>query len=208
MRFYVIEGNIGAGKTSLVSLLSEKYKAKAVFEQFADNPFLPKFYKEPDKYAFPLELAFLADRYAQLKKELNPDLFSPFVIADYYFPKSLIFARKTLADDEYNLYNKLFNIILNQLPKPTVYVYLHQNTTKLLENIRQRGRDYEQNITETYLKDIQESYFNYFSHQESFPVLIFECDKIDFVHNPDNLAFLESKILNEKFSTGVHYIIP
>ncbi len=206
MQLYVIEGNIGAGKTSLTKLLSKKYMAKAVYEQFADNPFLPKFYKEPEKYAFPLELAFLADRYTQLKKELTPDLFYPNIISDYYFPKSLIFARKTLADDEYFLYYKLFNIILTQLPKPTVYVYLHRNVTMLLENIKKRGREYEKDISTDYLKDIQDSYFDYLSQQTGFPIVIFEADKFDFINNKEHLDYIGNMIFEKKFSNGVTYI--
>ena len=208
MQFYVIEGNIGVGKTTLVSMLAERYKSKAVFEQFANNPFLPKFYDDPDKFAFPLELSFLADRYSQLKRELNPDLFSPFVISDYYFPKSLIFARKTLADDEFHLYFKLFNIILNQLPRPSVYVYLHQQTPQLMENIKQRGRDYEQNISEDYLRSIQDGYFDYFKHTHSFPLLVIDCKELDFVENSTHFEYLASIIIESKHAPGVQYITP
>ena len=165
-----------------------------MYEQFADNPFLPKFYKEPDRYAFPLELSFLADRYNQLKRELTPDLSDSLIISDYYFSKSLVFARKTLTDDEYNLYFKLFNLILNQLPKPTIYVYLHRSTSELLKNIKKRGRDYEKSITADYLKIIEEGYFDYLSQQTEFPVLIFECDKLDFENNREHLDFIDENI--------------
>ena len=208
MQFFVIEGNIGVGKTTLVSMLSHRYKSKAVYEKFADNPFLPKFYTDPEKFAFPLELSFLADRYAQLKNELTPDLFSPFVIADYYFPKSLIFARKTLADDEFVLYYKLFNIILNHLPKPTVYVYLHQQPKLLLEKIKKRGRDYAQTISENLLKGIQDGYFDYFSHQNQFPVLLIDCENLNFVDYPHHFNYLASLIIDKQHSLGVHYITP
>ncbi|NLK16884.1 MAG: deoxynucleoside kinase [Bacteroidales bacterium] len=206
MQLYVIEGNIGAGKTLLTKLLAEKYNAKAVYEQFADNPFLPKFYKEPDRYAFPLELSFLADRYNQLKKELAPDSADSLIISDYYFSKSLVFARKTLTDDEYNLYFKLFNLILNQLPKPTIYVYLHRSTSELLKNIKKRGRDYEKSITADYLKSIEEGYFDYLSQQTEFPVLIFECDKLDFENNREHLDFIDENIFCKHHEKGVKTI--
>jgi len=206
MQLYVIEGNIGAGKTLLTKLLAEKYNAKAVYEQFADNPFLPKFYKEPDRYAFPLELSFLADRYNQLKRELTPDLSDSLIISDYYFSKSLVFARKTLTDDEYNLYLRLFNLILSQLPKPTVYVYLHRSISELLKNIKKRGREYEKSITADYLKGIEESYFDYLSQQTEFPVLIFECDNLDFENNREHLDFIDENIFCKQHEKGVKTI--
>ena len=146
-KFIVIEGSIGVGKTSLATRIAKDYNAKLVLEQFAENPFLPKFYKDPDRFSFPLELSFLADRYQQLKKEMiNPDLFFSFIIADYYFMKSLIFAGRTLEDDEYNLYRQLFLIIYESIPKPDLYVYLQVDTNRLLENIKKRGRDYNYRI--------------------------------------------------------------
>jgi deoxyadenosine/deoxycytidine kinase len=138
--FIVIEGNIGAGKTTLSHKISEDHNAKLILEQFAENPFLPKFYKDPEKYSFPLEMSFLADRYNQLKKELSErDLFKSFTISDYYFMKSLIFSKQTLQDDEYTLYRQFFHIIYNSLPKPDLYVYLHSDVDKLLSNIKKRG---------------------------------------------------------------------
>ena len=146
LNYIVIEGNIGAGKTSLAKRISGDFNGKLILERFADNPFLPKFYKDPERYSFPLELSFLADRYNQLKRELSDrDLFKSFTIADYYFMKSLIFARATLSDDEYNLYRQIFEIIYSTLPKPDLFVYLHVDPDNLLMNIKKRGRDYEQN---------------------------------------------------------------
>ena len=139
--YIAIEGNIGAGKTSLATKISEQFGAKLLLERFADNPFLPKFYANPTRYSFPLELSFLADRYQQLKEELGSiDMFSPFTIADYYFMKSLVFASSTLEEDEYNLYRQIFHIIHSSLPKPDLYVYLHVPPEKLLSNIASRGR--------------------------------------------------------------------
>ena len=142
--YVVIEGNIGAGKTTLAGRIAEQFTAQLILEHFADNPFLPKFYTEPEKYSFQLELSFLASRYKQLKEELVPqDLFKSFSIADYYFMKSLVFAASTLTGDEYNLYRQIFYIIYGSLPKPDIYVYLHLNPDRLMENIEKRGRPYE-----------------------------------------------------------------
>ncbi|RLD36538.1 MAG: 2-amino-4-hydroxy-6-hydroxymethyldihydropteridine diphosphokinase, partial [Bacteroidetes bacterium] len=172
-KYIVIEGSIGVGKTSLATKIAKDYNAKLVLEQFAENPFLPKFYENPDRFSFPLELSFLADRYQQLKREMiNPDLFFSFIIADYYFMKSLIFAGRTLKDDEYILYRQLFQIIYESIPKPDLYVYLHIDTSKLLENIKKRGRDYEQNISAEYLNRIQKGYFEFFSQNPNLRFLI------------------------------------
>src|SRR5512133_3754381 len=161
--YVVIEGNIGAGKTTLASRIAEQFNAHLILEHFADNPFLPKFYSEPEKYSFPLELSFLASRYKQLKDELEPqDLFKSFTIADYYFMKSLVFAASTLTGDEYNLYRQIFYIIYGSLPKPDIYVYLHLNPERLMNNISKRGRSFEKNINIDYLRKIQESYFSFF----------------------------------------------
>lgn len=141
LRFLVIEGNIGAGKTTLASMLSDDLNARLVLEQFADNPFLPKFYADQERYSFPLELSFLADRYNQIKKEvLQPELFRSLMISDYYFTKSAIFASNTLQTDEYRLFRRLFNIVFESLPKPDLYVYLYLSTDNLMRNIRKRQR--------------------------------------------------------------------
>ena len=206
--YIVIEGNIGAGKTSLSKLISENFNAKLILEQFADNPFLPKFYKNPDRYSFPLELSFLADRYNQLKKDLSHrDLFKSFTVSDYYFMKSLIFSKSTLQDDEYNLYRQIFDIIYNQLPKPDLYVYLHLNTENLMKNIKKRGRDYEQNITEDYLKKIQNGYFDYFKQQEDFRILIIDTNNIDFVNNKEHYKLIVDTIFNNEYKIGTNRVL-
>jgi deoxyadenosine/deoxycytidine kinase len=147
--YVVIEGNIGSGKTTLATRIAEQFNATLILEHYADNPFLPKFYNEPEKYSFPLELSFLASRYKQLKEELVPqNLFKSFTIADYYFMKSLVFAASTLEGDEYNLYRQIFYIIYGSLPKPDIFIYLHLRPERLLKNIEKRGRSYEKNITE------------------------------------------------------------
>lgn len=207
-RYIAIEGNIGAGKTSLATLIAEEYNAKLILEQFEDNSFLPKFYKEPDKYAFPLEMSFLASRFQQLKDELgNQDLFKSFTISDYFIIKSLIFAKKTLAEDEYGLYTRFFNIVLNQLPKPELLVYLHVDTPKLQENIKKRGRSYEQEIKDEYLEKISDGYFEFIKQQTSLPILIVDTNNIDFVHNKDDYQKMIS-IINKEYSPGIYRVIP
>nr|MDA3929568.1 deoxynucleoside kinase [Prolixibacteraceae bacterium] len=161
MNFLVIEGNIGVGKTTLAKMISEDYNAQFVGESFADNPFLKKFYASPKEFAFTLEMSFMAERYSQLMNELqNRDLFKDFAVADYYFMKSLIFSSVTLTTDEYNLYRKFFDIIYARLPRPNLYVYLHKSTPNLKDQIRIRGREYEQNIEPKYLDNITNGYFN------------------------------------------------
>jgi len=207
-KFIVIEGIIGAGKTSLSKMLAERFNSKLILEQFADNPFLPKFYKNPDKYSFPLELSFLAERYQQLKEELLArDLFKNFLISDYYFPKSLIFARFTLADDEYNLFRKLFNIIHSSLPKPDLYVYLHLNTQNALENIKSRGRSYEQGIETEYLDNLSKSYFEYFKQEQSLKFLVIDTNGIDFVNNDTDFESIIDIIFNKEYSLGINRVI-
>lgn len=208
MQFLVIEGNIGAGKTTLASKLAEEYNAKLILEQFADNPFLPKFYRDQERYSFPLELSFLADRYNQIKKQvLNLDLFYSFLIADYYFAKSSIFAQNTLKDDEYRLFRQIFDIVFESMPKPDLYVYLHANTDKLLKNIAKRGRDYEQSIDPEYLEKIKQGYFVFFKQINSFPILIIDTNNIDFVSNPDHYEQLKDAIFKSEYKLGVNRLI-
>ena len=207
--FIVIEGNIGAGKTTLAKKIAEDYNAKLIPEEFAENPFLPKFYKNPEKYSFPLELSFLADRFHQLNKQIrNRDLFKSFIVADYYFTKSLIFAKNTLTDDEYNLYRRIFDIIYTSLPKPDLYVYLHLNTHNLLKNIKMRGRSYEKSIQAEYLEKIQNAYFEYMKqHRNEFKFLIIDTNNIDFVKNTRDYNKLKEVIFQKNYKTGINRII-
>lgn len=182
--YIAIEGNIGAGKTSLAKIISEDFNAKLVLERFADNPFLPKFYEDKERYAFPLEMSFLADRYQQLSDDLAQfDLFKNFIISDYYIFKSLIFAQVTLSKDEYLLYRKMFNLIYKEITKPDLYVYLYQNTDRLLENIKNRGRDFEQNIQADYLKKIHDGYQGFITTQNDLNLLTIDVSELDFVNN-------------------------
>lgn len=202
--YLVIEGNIGAGKTTLATMLSADMNSKLILEGFSDNPFLPRFYSDPVKYSFPLELSFLAERYSQLKTDLaSRDLFHELTIMDYYFMKSLIFAQNTLAADEYNLYRKFFDIIYERLPKPDLYVYLHLPEDRLIENIHQRARDYEQSIEIGYLKTIREGYFNFFSQQTEFPVLIIDTSRIDFVKYEADYQLVKNLIFDKSYPNGI-----
>ena len=193
--YIAIEGNIGAGKTTLSTKLSEDCNAKLVLERFADNPFLPKFYKDQSRYAFPLEMSFLADRYQQLSDDLAQfDLFKDFVVADYHIFKSLIFAKVTLQEDEFRLYKTMFDIIHKEMPKPDLYVYLYQNTERLLENIKKRGRSYEQEIPADYLEKINQGYLDYIKTQTDLNVLIIDVSDLDFVKKQEDYLFLLNKI--------------
>jgi deoxyguanosine kinase len=206
--YIAIEGNIGAGKTTLATRLSKHFNTRLILEQFEDNSFLPKFYEDPSRYAFPLELSFLADRFQQLKTQLAvQDMFHPVTIADYFILKSLIFARKTLNSEEFTLYSRLFSIIENVLPKPDLLVYLYLDIKRLQSNIRKRGRVYEQKIEDDYLQKIQEGYLDYIRQQQGLRVLLIDTNHMDFVANQDDYNKLLEIILQE-YPTGIHRITP
>ncbi|MFD0976575.1 2-amino-4-hydroxy-6-hydroxymethyldihydropteridine diphosphokinase [Salinimicrobium gaetbulicola] len=193
--YIAVEGNIGAGKTSFSTMVSQDFNAKLILERFKDNPFLPKFYEDQQRYAFSLEMSFLADRYQQLSDDLAQyDLFKDFVISDYDVFKSLIFAKITLHEDEYQLYQKLFHLMYKELVKPDLYVYLYQNTERLLENIRKRGRDYEQNIQHDYLANINKSYLSFIKSQPGLNVKIIDISELDFVSNREDYLKLLQEI--------------
>jgi deoxyguanosine kinase len=193
--YVAFEGNIGAGKTTLATKISEDFNAKAVLERFADNPFLPKFYEDQNRYAFPLEMSFLADRYQQLSDDLAQfDLFKDFLVADYHIFKSLIFAKITLAEDEYRLYRNLFDIIYREMPKPDLYIYLYQNSERLLQNIKKRGRIYEQKIPAEYLDKINGGYLDYIKSQTELNVLIIDVSDRDFVKNQQDYLYVLDEI--------------
>jgi deoxyadenosine/deoxycytidine kinase len=201
--FLVIEGNIGAGKTTLATRMAEERNSRLILEQFADNPFLPKFYENRDKYAFPLEMSFLAERYQQLKNELGKqDMFQPEIISDYYFLKSLIFAKANLSGAEYELYTKLFHIINDSLPKPDLFVYLYHDTDRLLQNIKKRGRPYEQNISPEYLDEIQNAYFDFLKQLGDQRILILNVNSLDFAHNEEHYSHLK-EIICKPYNAGI-----
>lgn len=193
--YIAIEGNIGAGKTSFATMVSEDFNGRLILERFRDNPFLPKFYQDATRYAFPLEMSFLADRYQQLSDDLAQyDLFTDFVISDYDVFKSLIFAKITLLEDEFSLYQKLFHLMYKELVKPDLYIYLYQNTDRLLENIKKRGRDYEQNIKPEYLAEINRSYLEFIKSQVNLNVKIIDISHLDFVKNRKDYLYLLEEI--------------
>lgn len=202
--YIAIEGTIGAGKTSLATRISKQYNAKLILEQFEENSFLPKFYKEPDKYAFPLEMSFLASRFQQLKDQLTAqDLFKTFTISDYFINKSLIFAGKTLQSDELALYARFFNIIQSSLPRPDLLVYLYLNVDNLKRNIIKRGRSYEKNIQKDYLQKIQDGYFEYIKQQQDMRVLVIDTNNVDFVERDADYQKI-LKIINQEYEKGIH----
>ena len=195
--YIAIEGNIGAGKTSLAKMISDEFNAKKVFERFADNSFLPKFYKNQERYAFPMEMRFLADRYQQLSDDLAQfNLFKNFIVSDYYIFKSLIFAQVTLQKEEYVLYRKIFNFMYKEITKPDLYVYLYQNKKRLLDNIKKRGRDYEQNIQPEYLQKIHDGYSNFIKTEQSLNSIIIDISDVDFVGNKKDYKYIINKIKN------------
>ncbi len=198
INYISIEGNIGAGKTTLATKIADDFNGKTVLERFADNPFLPKFYKDKNRFAFPLEMSFLADRYQQISDDLAQfDLFKDFLIADYHIFKSLIFAKVTLAEDEFRLYKTLFDIIYKEMPKPDLYIYLYQNTDRLLQNIKRRGRSYEQDIESTYLEKINNGYLDYIKSQKDLKVLIIDVSNLDFLKNQEDYIYILNQIQNK-----------
>lgn len=206
LKYITIEGNIGAGKTTLAKMLAEEFNANLILEQYADNPFLPKFYQNPDKYSFHVELSFLASRYKQLINDLPfKNLFKTFTIADFYFAKSLIFARATLSNNEFNLYREIFNIIYKSLPTPDVFVYLHEEPNRLKQNINKRGRSYEQDIEIDYLRKIQEGYFRFMKENKHLKFVIIDLNGKDFVNRSSNYQAIKTIIFSGKHEKGLNY---
>ena len=203
--FITIEGNIGAGKTTLANLLAKHYNARLILEQFADNPFLPKFYENPQQYAFPLELFFMAERFKQLKDLIQQkDIFQSVTITDYLFTKCLLFAKVNLPEDEFRLYQSLFDIILQQLVQPEILIYLHAPVSKLQSNIRKRARSYEQKIPYAYLFSIQETYTQYIK-QHNIKTLFVDASNADFLNNEAHLQTI-IEALDRDYPEGQHYL--
>ena len=203
-RFITVEGNIGAGKTTLTHLLAKKLNARLILEEFADNPFLPKFYENPKQYAFPLELFFMAERYKQLKEMLQTkDMFQNITVSDYLFTKCLLFAKVNLPEEEFRLYQKLFDIMHQQLLFPDVLIYLHAPVSKLQENIKKRKRSYEQNIPDEYLFNIQETYTSYIK-QHNIKTIFIDASNADFLGNEKHLQIVLNALEND-YEQGQHY---
>lgn len=204
--FIAIEGNIGAVKTTLSKMLADHWNGRLLLEEFADNPFLAKFYEQPERHAFPVELYFLADRYHQLRAEIaKPSLFQELVVADYFFAKSLIFAGNNLEEDEYGLFNRLYEIMFNNLPKPDLLVYLYLDVEQLMLNIKKRGREYEQQISADYLNKVQQRYLHFIRQHTEWTTLIVDINSLDFVQNPKDFNILLT-ILESDYKSGVHTI--
>ncbi|MEQ8703467.1 MAG: deoxynucleoside kinase [Phaeodactylibacter sp.] len=203
-QFLIIEGNIGAGKTTLSNMLAADFSYKLLLEEFADNPFLPHFYQNPDRYAFPVELFFMTERHKQLQQELGQrDLFQEGIVADYIFFKTLLFARNNLNTEEYRLFQRLFNILNASFPKPDLLVYLHRPVEQLMDNIHKRGRDFEQEIEPQYLQQIQQSYFEFFRSHEQLPILIIDIEGFDFLNNRGDYEKILD-LINRPYRPGLH----
>ena len=202
--YITIEGNIGAGKTTLAHLLAKHFNARIILEQFTDNPFLSKFYENPQQFAFPLELFFMAERYQQLKELVHTkDLFQTITISDYLFTKCLLFAKVNLPSEEFRLYQKLFDIIYQQLVQPDIIIYLHAPVSKLQVNIKKRNRVYEQSIKDEYLFDIQEAYTNYIK-QHNIKTIFIDASNADFLGRPDHMKVILDA-LDKEYESGQHY---
>lgn len=205
-QFLVIEGNIGAGKTTLCELIAEEFGCRLILEHFADNPFLPYFYESPERYAFPVELFFMTERHKQLQEELTQvDLFQQTVVADYFFLKTLLFAKNNLQLEEYQLFQRLFNLLNASFPKPDLLVYLHRPVDDLLDNIHKRGRTFEQEISTAYLSGIQQTYFDFFNAKTDLPIIILDVEKIDFQNDKLNYHKILIAIC-KKYAPGIHYL--
>lgn len=204
-RFVTVEGNIGAGKTTLATLLSKHFQSRLILEEFADNPFLPKFYEKPEQYAFPLELFFMAERYKQLKELLQTqDLFQNTTVSDYLFNKCLLFAKVTLPDEEFKLYQKLFDIINPQILQPEILIYLHCPIDRLQANIKKRNRSFEQTIPDDYLNSLQETYLQYIKQHE-LRTLFVDASNADFIDNDAHFQIILDA-LNKEYEPGQHLI--
>ena len=204
--FIAIEGNLGAGKTTLCQMLENKYNCKLLLEEFDDNPFLAHFYENPDRYAFPVELFFMTERHKQLQKHLTqPELFRDFIVSDYFFVKTLLFAKNNLNAEEYRLFQRLFNVLNASFPKPELLVFLHRSVEGALANIKKRGRAYEQDISADYLQKVQDVYYEYIRTETSIPILIIDVEKIDFLNSPVHFDMIVHA-LKEPYQPGVHHL--
>jgi deoxyadenosine/deoxycytidine kinase len=205
-RYVCVEGNIGTGKTTLCNRLAKRFHGKVILEQFTDNPFLPYFYNDPERYAFPVEIFFMTERHKQLQKHiLTRDLFAQHIFADYFFTKTLLFARNNLNDEEFRIFQQLFQLLEKPFPNPDILVYLHRSTSRLLNLIEIRGRHMETPISESYLQKIQDAYFDYFRSETGFPILIIDVEDMDFVKNQDHLEELIT-LMSQRYNPGVHRV--
>lgn len=204
-QFIAVEGNIGAGKTTLCHQLAAHSGCALLLEQFTDNPFLPPFYEQPERYAFPVELFFMTERHKQLLEHFaQPDFFKPFTVADYFFVKTLLFAKNNLSEEELRLFQRLFTVLNSTFPKPDLLLYLHRPVDVLLRQIKKRGRNIEQNISREYLEEIQSAYLSYLKMETETPVVILELGEADFQR--DEAVFQRIVgMMQESYAQGVHY---
>jgi len=205
-KYITIEGNIGVGKTTLSHMLAEEYNSQLILEQFTDNPFLPFFYEDPSRYAFPVELFFMTERHKQLQRQLlNRNLFHNEIISDYFFIKTILFAKSNLNEEEYRLFQRLFSILNANFPKPDILVYLHRSVDKLMDHIKLRGREYELKIERPYLQKIQDSYFEYFKSEITFPVLVIDIENMDFINNISHYEEIK-QLIAKSYPPGLHRV--
>lgn len=204
--YICVEGNIGSGKTTFCEMMSQDYNCSLILEEFDDNPFLPMFYKDPEKFAFTVELFFMTERHKQMSSMLSSrNMFDDFVLGDYFFLKTLLFARKNLSVEEFRLFQKIFQVLDANLPQPDLVVYFHRHVDILKRNIEKRGRSYERNISKDYLSTVQDSYFEYFRNVLSYPVLILDLKDINFIENRNYYDYLQS-LMAKSYQPGVHRI--
>ena len=206
--FIAIEGVIGAGKTSLAQLLAERRRARLVLEEFEENPFLPSFYKDPERYAFQTQLAFLASRFRQQQHIKSKDLFQEMVITDYLFEKDRIFARLNLSGDELALYDSIYSIMSSISARPSLVVYIQSSVDRLMQNIRDRGRSYEQEISPDYLRELSNAYNHFFHHYDKSPLIIVNATEVDFVNQPHQLDYIESQIFDQPLRSNQVHVKP
>lgn len=207
--FIAIEGVIGAGKTALAERLAERRNARLVLEQLEDNPFLPRFYEDRQRYAFQTQLAFLASRFKQQQQMTNRDLFHDFIISDYIFEKDRIFARLNLDEEELALYDSIYQIMTGISVKPDLVIFLQSSVERLADNIRIRNRDYEKHISVDYLQELYDAYNHFFYHYNKTPLIIINASEIDFTKNPDHLAYIEEQIFDKPIRSNTHiHIVP
>lgn len=205
-RFIAIEGNIGAGKTTLCHLLAERAGCSLVLEQFTDNPFLPFFYEQPERYAFPVELFFMSERHKQLQEHFaEPDLFRNCTVADYFFVKTLLFAKNNLNEAEFRLFQQLFSVLNAGFPKPDLLLYLHRPVDVLLAQIQRRGRTMETAISPDYLTELQNAYLDYFKSEKNTPVVVLDLQAVNYL--ADAAAFDRIvALLGKNYEPGVHFL--
>ncbi|MCS7036236.1 MAG: deoxynucleoside kinase [Saprospiraceae bacterium] len=204
--FIAVEGNIGAGKTTLCQMLAKRLSANLILEQFTDNPFLPYFYENPERYAFPVELFFMTERHKQLAEHFaRPDLFRSVTVADYFFLKTLLFARNNLNEQEFRLFQRLFSVLNAQFPKPDLLLYLHRPVPVLQRNIRERGRTMEHKVPDEYLNALQSAYLEYFKQEIEIPIVLLDLNEIDFVHQTEVFEDILA-ILQQKHRPGLQYV--